>query len=797
MSAFARADGVGRGLLCLVALVALSAAAACAAEVTAPEDVTTVEITDRVLVADTMRLGINTSGDNYYSGAVTKVRAAENFEGVRYRMISWGPDQDGNGIAVWFSPPKEAWEAMKGKVRYTLLGGPAKGETGIIKDISTKKIRDGRELTYIVFEKPVPPSNSKKNGILLEYENPRQGCIRENRNKEFWNTEQNTAHIGDVPPGSFGCAALWLRGSEKPAHYTFVPMWSSQAPQNGTWRVQLWAKGKAGEPTLTVAVEGAESPVIKPDGQWREHDLSIEVTDFPEDKDGIAIRLVASGGEVLVDDVVIWKEEEHKNPTAFRDPLVDVIKRLRPGILRHLQMGGSNLENNIAPRLEQMGWSRNFRDLVSGGRNNAKTYKFNLHDYYELCEYVGAEPWYCLPGTLHPDEVNILMEYLAAPADVGYGKRRAELGHPKPWTETFDHIYIEFGNEAWNPGGYATGSFNGPDHWKDMIEVGRSSPHFKPNMVFVAGSQSASPGVTAQILRDVPNADLYAIAPYMMNGIRSDQVAMLDTPDKLYRWIYAYAIRRVLEPAGSVYRQFGTVNEAGKQLAIYEHNFHLTNPMPNQPNAVPLEWRNAFFTSIGGGINIINDALLMARERQIRAQCQFNLNQHGFQQGIRLWGFVPGLNYRDQRYRPTFLAQETANKVIGGDLVTTVHTGANPTFSATGFFEETRREKQVTTYENIPALWSYAFKEGTRCGLVLFNLDTQKAQTVELKFAGPVAGGKAVAWRLAADSIAANNEREAPEPQVTIHEETLEGFVSGRTVALPPFSMLGIEWRME
>ena len=47
-------DGGGRRLLRLVAAVALSAAAACAAEVTAPGGVTTVEMTDRVLVADTM-----------------------------------------------------------------------------------------------------------------------------------------------------------------------------------------------------------------------------------------------------------------------------------------------------------------------------------------------------------------------------------------------------------------------------------------------------------------------------------------------------------------------------------------------------------------------------------------------------------------------------------------------------------------------------------------------------------------------------------------------------------------------
>jgi len=87
-------------------------------------DVTTVRITDQLLVPGTIRLGINTCGD--WDSSIVKTRVAENFEGIRYRMITWVPEQDENGLATWFSPPKEAFEAMKGKVKYRILGGPAK-----------------------------------------------------------------------------------------------------------------------------------------------------------------------------------------------------------------------------------------------------------------------------------------------------------------------------------------------------------------------------------------------------------------------------------------------------------------------------------------------------------------------------------------------------------------------------------------------------------------------------------------------------------------------------------------------
>ena len=96
-----------------------------------------ITITDKVLVKDVKRLGINLCSDNYWDCAMLKTRAVENFEGLRYRMCTWGPQIDQNGIYVWFRPSSDpkVREAMKGKVRYTILGGPDKGKSGLIKDI--------------------------------------------------------------------------------------------------------------------------------------------------------------------------------------------------------------------------------------------------------------------------------------------------------------------------------------------------------------------------------------------------------------------------------------------------------------------------------------------------------------------------------------------------------------------------------------------------------------------------------------------------------------------------------------
>jgi hypothetical protein len=752
-------------------------------------DPVTVKITDEVIRNEVVRLGINTGGDNYWDGAITRIRAADNFEGVMYRMISWGPELREDGLAVWFSPPKSAWEAMEGKVKFTLLGPPNKGVSGTIEEITTTRIRDGRTITFLKFDRKVKPSKGHKNGILLEYEDFDQGSIRQSSNKAFWNTPGNAAHVGDVPPGSFGKASLWLRPAkgEDHAHYAYVPMWPSQAPQSGTWRVQLWAKRKAGAPKFSVSSGIGPTAMVDLTDDWKKYDLKLQVqTDDP--KQHVVIRLNADGGQVLVDDVLIWKQEDHRNPTPFRDPFVDVIQRLRPGTLRILQMGGSDLANNLKPPLSQMKWSRNFGDLVAGSRNGARYYKFNLHDYYALCKYVGADPWYCLPGTIHPSEMKLLMEYLGGPAQTQGGKLRVSQGQDKPWTQVFDKIYIEFGNEAWNPGGYATGSFNGPDHWNDLIAAGRESPHCRPNIVWVAGSQAGSPGVTAGVLRDVPNADSYAIAPYMMNQTRKSQISHFKTDADLFRWAFGYAIRRVVEPTGKVYAHHELTSAAGKDLSIYEHNFHLTLPKPEK-GGVSYEKRNELQTSLGAGLAVINDALLMLREHGIQPQCQFNLSQRSYYE-TRLWGFVPGIDIGDQRYRPHYLCDQLANEVMSGSMLATRHGPGEPTFSARGYFEDDRRKKQ--TYQDIPTLWSYAFSDGKRRALILFNLDVQESHEVKLALDGPAAGA-AVLKRVEGPSISADNEPEHA-PQVKIVEQNVPGFGSGTVLGLPAHSMTVLQW---
>lgn len=594
-------------------------------------DVLTVEMGDRVLVKDTARLGINLGGDAYYSGAaLVKKRVLENFEGTSYRQCHFGPLQDENGATTWF-PDHGSWNQILKGAKFTILSGPAKGITGTIVDVTTRKLEHQKQLKdfrYFVFDRKVP-AGGENVGILVEAPRLKDGQLRPLDG--FWTSKNSSISIGDVPPGSFGCATANLNGTGEKAHLRFSTHYQRYGETNGTWHVRFWAKAKSAAAKLTVYCdrsEFGESKAAPLTTAWQQHELTLVAKNVPEPKDAkdnpmLFFRFEAAGGEVLLDDVEIWIEGD-TNPTAFRDDCVEMLRRFNPGVIRYLQMGGSTLDNTLMPGLKTFTFtSENGHKAGPYERHNSHPY--SLHELYELCEHLGCDPWYSLPGTLSYDEMKQFMEYLAAPADVGYGKVRAQLGHPRPWTEVFKNIHVEFGNEAWNNAPpYQCGGFNGRDYWKDLIDLGKKSPHYKNNVLFHAGGQAMNTWLAARILRDVPNADRYSVAPYILHSFAKDEAAQLDTDDKLFRWAFAYPILRSRQKDGSMARNFELAKQAGMELSIYEVNHHITG------GDAPLEPRNRIVTSIGGGINVANTILLMLKEHHMRTQCLFALAQHSY-----------------------------------------------------------------------------------------------------------------------------------------------------------------------
>lgn len=216
-------------------------------------------------------------------------------------------------------------------------------------------------------------------------------------------------------------------------------------------------------------------------------------------------------------------------------------------------------------------------------------------------------------------------------------------------------------------------------------------------------------------------------------------------------------------------------------------------------------------TSEAGAVNYLNGLLLPMREYQIRKQCYFNSIQFSHKGGgdafgskeagtVRIWGQVLSMLPGHERYRPGFLAAQMLNRVLSGDMVETIHLGAEPVFEATGPFSTAIQgfaKDQPVTLKDQPVIWSYAMRDGNRRAVILVNLDTGQTRPARLEFDGPVKAG-AHQVQLAADSLTANNELDwnPDKPQVELRETDLANFRNGQSLTLPPHSMTTLQWRI-
>ena len=288
-------------------------------------------------------------------------------------------------------------------------------------------------------------------------------------------------------------------------------------------------------------------------------------------------------------------------------------------------------------------------------------------------------------------------------------------------------------------------------------------------------------------MKNVPNADCFSVAPYILHELTQEDLITWEVNEDLFRWAFAWPLDRSLTPERSMTLNGENARKAGIELSIYEVNHHITR------GDAPAEPRNRVVTSISGGINVCNSMLLMLQEQGIRNQCLFGLVQKGYRTSVgevRLWGTALNMRNGHERYRPTFLACEMANRVMGGNLLQTTQNEGAPTFTATGRLEDKKPGAVVT----FPTIWSYAFQNKNQRGLILINLDTNEPQAVQLKFEGAVQASGAMQYTLVGDSLDANNEFEVSEPQVTVEEKNLPEFTSGTLLNLPPHSMVVLEW---
>lgn len=782
---------IGVGVVCLAQVVSAQ---------------TIITLSTNVIRADVDRLGINID-DNYWDGPTLTARAEFNFEGVIYRQAHQG-ELYTNGFVSYGLGTNElatyGWaDVYTNGATFTVLTGEDKGATGRIVNIETKLVDiygngTWRHQPFFIFETPIPLAveGVRDIGLLVEdFTRTTHGYMGETGG--FWKTAGATISTNESAPGSFGVACARLDGFQN-ATIRLPTFHQRVGDVNGPWHLRFWARRESGAPSLTVGTHTGSyvtpTNIVLSD-VWQQYDIELTASGiptppYPQSDTHMSFQLRSSGsGVVLLDDVEFWQGGQ-TNGTAFTDEAVNALRRLNPGIIRFLRMGGSTVYNAIVPKLRQYGTAFGLDvrpDVYAGSEGNFRKDTINIHEQAVLAMKLGANPWFCLPGAIHPEEVAFFVEYLGGDASTPGGQLRTELGQEQPWSEIFDRIYIEIGNEAWNghwP--YMLAGFNYGDYWQDLFMVGKASPAYTPNMLFQAAGQNWDTFMANRILTNTPAADGYAIAPYMIHGVSTND--LLATDELTHQWFLSYPLYRIFE--NGMPQQYAVSQNHGVEYTIYEYNYHMTDGLSTGPDdEATRDLRNAFLTSAAKGVSVGNSMLAMMRHYGIRAQNFFSLTQFEYQ-NTRLFGAAISFREDMERYRPSFLAMELINKAMQNNMIETIHSGDDPSYHITGNFGGSSHSTH--TYKE---LYSYAFQDDDQFGLVIANYNLQTSRTVQIYFPMHVVLNQAEVHVLQSSAYTDHNEPDNATPAVTLVSDIQYDFTSGVTLEIPPSSIVAYTWQ--
>lgn len=765
--------------------------------------VTTVTVTNPVVQAGVKRLGINIGGRSRWSAAQilknmidnpsfeagvvgTVFLAATGSTSATFTPDFWDTSSGNLPIGYWDGAP---WE---------IVFGPAKGQSGTV----TSFTYSGGDYAFdlggagtamnqydVLFVRRTVPGLS--------------GNTFQGDTSQFHSGAQSR-RLEQPPPSGGDDRFDWVmdtswRDGDQTSHKMLVV--------EGDWRFRFWARGQAGGEQVRVTFRRDGGPPHNPTffqqtynltNAWQQFDTgnvnvptgTDELTDpWPvgyRPAAVLSVELLGSPAVAWIDDLDLHSVDNSTNPTVFTDLFVDQLISLNPGILRDWSgQLGETLDNQLAATFDRGTVSYKPSSPNPGGWN------YGLHDFLELCDHVGAEPWYvCAPTFTAADWMN-LCEYLAAPSTAGpYAALRAAQGQTAPWTSVFPRIHLEFGNELWggadpgDPFGGASvrGGLRLGEVGSDRLGLLKTSPHYagvSSVINLIIGGQAGYAGRQQEIETAAgavgAEHDTVALAPYF--GVLNDWA----TPAEIYGPLFAGPFYHA--GAGNMGQSKTHLINGGNgtELAIYEINFHTTSTSYTIPNA----GRNDYVTGMGG-IALALSMLVYQTQLAAIDQCAFSSLGYSYRYNtteyVRIWGMLRDL-YQSGRRRPTWLGVDVANRAIMGDAVTSTRTGDNPNWTQAALNE-------VGAPTTVDRIQSFAYRNGNQYAIVLFNLDLTTQHGVRLVAPGSPST-TATEHLLDSGSISDDNE---DATTITIQTNPITTFGQNHEMVLPPFSMRVITW---
>ncbi|MGN9757015.1 alpha-L-arabinofuranosidase C-terminal domain-containing protein [Streptomyces sp. SD31] len=236
----------------------------------------------------------------------------------------------------------------------------------------------------------------------------------------------------------------------------------------------VWARAESGT-TLTVSLQDADGTlatarqVAVTKSGWAKYTATFTATRASSDG-----RLtVGSSAAAALDMVSLFPRDTYKNqPNGLRKDLAEKVAALHPGFLR---FPGGCLVNtgSMEDYSESSNWQRKrsyqWKDTIGPVEERAtnanfwgynQSYGLGYYEYFRFAEDIGAMPLPVVPALVtgcgqnkavddeallkrHIQDALDLIEFANGPVTSTWGKKRAQMGHPKP----FHLTHIGVGNE--------------------------------------------------------------------------------------------------------------------------------------------------------------------------------------------------------------------------------------------------------------------------------------------------------------------------------------------------------------
>lgn len=756
---------------------------------------TNIEIGSTILHAGMKRLGMNINGQNFYdSGQMLRNLTFRNpgFEGEIWQSIlhcaatTATTCTDGNVWAQWPS------NFLAGAT-FEFIYGAASGETGTVVSSTSANPAAGTGTTIQLSSTTTAPATG--DFVIVKMKIPG------NAQAGWWPSSYGggalTTEFTDLSPNTLGKQALRMTAAGAGQSAGVDSYFDSSNTHNfvllnGQYKITFRAKGIGGNNQLNVSL-GRLIPngnyfnqTVALSSVWQDYSLSFSATENASVAPGtVDLHFQVNGANILLDDVSLQPAtSSSNNRTVFRDDVVSTLSALHPGSLRYMDgmpSFGSSIDNMLTPAFGRQ------RAGSSTQQIEQDDIAIGLHEFLQLCQTVGAEPWYNLPPAISATEMQNLIEYLGGSLLTPYGARRAQLGQLLPWTSVFPMIHLELGNEQWNYPTFPGNAINDPIAYGNRVATifgaARRSPSYNQNNFdLIMGSFVLNPWYTGQEMASSSGYDSVAVAPYLfstLNDTSSDEAIfgpMLAQPEM---WDSV--------STGWMAQQSQVVTAAGKKLVTYEENLNTLSGTATQ-SAV-----NAVVPSMGGAIAMADHMLLQMRDLGIATQnvwalpgsaIQFN-NTNGGPETSPLFGTVVDMGGQINLRRPVFLAEQLTNTAILPNMLATTVTGANPTWN-----------QAVSTNDSIQIngahfLQAFAFHDGIfQHSAVVINLS--RTSSLPVTFSGPNAPRGTVGISvLTSANLTDNNETGS---NVNLSHGSIPFFKGATPYAAPPFSVTVFTW---